>query len=171
MKILSLLLAFVTLVSLNAFCEDDISIEDIIKFLEDKALSVHMSARLIDQDEETVWDATSKSITIAGRAIKVWFVGKSFFINAYITPFGNIEEELLLVAYGELWMSGRDGVGIKYESFLKSLPIDPGERAIFFPLGVAVDAQENIYTIELEIQVLPLSEDDSSDINENTTIF
>ena len=171
MKRLSVLLALITLVSLNAFCEDEITIEDIVKFLEDKALSVHMSARLIDQDEESVWDATSKSITIAGRAIKVWFVGKSFFINAYITPFGNIEDKLLLVAYGELWMSGRNGVGLKYESFLKSLPVDPGERAIFFPLGVAVDAQENIYTIELEIQILPFRDDDLSNKDESTTNF
>jgi hypothetical protein len=45
--------------------------------------------------------------------------------------------------------------GVKYYSTMKSLPVESGESVLFFPLGRAMDQQQNIYSIELEITVVP----------------
>lgn len=138
-------------------------IEDILRYLKDKIVSVHIITRLIDQDEESVWDAESTQLTVAGRAVKLRLEGEGIVINTSITPFGGIEDTLLLVAQGEVLLSGSEDEGVKYESFLKSLPVEAGEKIIFFPLGVVVDAETNIYTVQLEIQVFPYQEKGSEE--------
>ena len=144
------------LVSPAVFSQDTLS--QILEYLTNTALSVHISVRLLGENKEIEWDAESTFVTVSGRAVKVFLVGEDILINAYITPFGDIREKLLLVAYGELVLVGESEETIKYETFLKSLPVDPGESVIFFPLGIAVDSETNIYTIELEIQLLPYRE-------------
>lgn len=150
---LSPLLFFLLLPTLSA--QDEELLEDILDFLQDQALSVHIVIRLLDGDEVNVWDVEFERVTVTGRAVNVRLVGEDIVIDAFLTPFGDIENNLLLVAYGQLWFTSGPDRGLKYESFMKSLPVAPGERIILFPLGVAVDDETNIYTIQLEIQLLP----------------
>ena len=133
-------------------------LDEILKYLSDKVLSVHITARLIDKDQIIVWDAESSHITNVGKAVNIRLVGSGVIIDSYITPFGNLDETLVLVANGEMWFSNSRQEGLRYESFIKSVPVKAGEKVIFFPLGVAVDSQTNIYTIQLEIEILPYSE-------------
>ena len=133
-------------------------LDEILKYLSDKVLSVHITARLIDKDQIIVWDAESSHITNVGKAVNIRLVGSGVIIDSYITPFGNLDETLVLVANGEMWFSNNRQEGLRYESFIKSVPVRAGEKVIFFPLGVAVDSQTNIYTIQLEIEILPYSE-------------
>ena len=160
MKKASLLLALCLLLA-GSLAADEV--EEILKYLKDKALSVHIVARLLDRDEVSVWDAESRSLTIAGRAVKLRLVGDGILINTSITPFGGIEGSLLLVAQGEVVLSGAAQEGIRYESFLKSLPVKAGEKIIFFPLGIAVDSSTNIYTIQLEIELVPYAETENAE--------
>jgi hypothetical protein len=151
---LALLLA---LVSLSVVVADDV--EDMLEFISDKALSVQIRLRLLDKDKEITWDAESAHITVVGRAVNIRLVASDVIIDSYITPFGDLGENLVLVANGEIWYTN-PGVekGIRYESFIKSLPVKTGEKVIFFPLGVAVDSDTNIYTIQLEIDIRPYKE-------------
>lgn len=134
---------------------DDLT--DILEFISDKALSVRIRLRLLDKDEEITWDAESDHITVVGRAINIRLVATDVIIDSYITPFGDLEDNLVLVANGEIWFATREE-GIRYQSFIKSLPVKWGEKIILFPLGVAVDSETNIYTIQLEIDILPYKE-------------
>lgn len=147
------------IVSAGGICAQDVAVEDILEYLEDKAFTVHLVIRLLDANEVIVWDVEHTDVTVAGRALNVRLVGEDIVIDAFLTPFGSLESNLMIVAYGQLWFTGGPEEGVKYESFMKSLPVDPGERVIFFPLGVAVDADTNIYTIQLEIQLLPYQDD------------
>ncbi len=134
-------------------------IEELLEFISDKALSVHIKLRLLDEDQEITWDAESTHITVIGRAVNLRLVASGLIIDAYITPFGELGENLILVANGEIWFSDPErGNGLRYETFIKSLPIKAGEKVIFFPLGVAVDSKTNIYTIQVEISVQPHKE-------------
>jgi len=148
--LLSLLLPF-------QIAADDV--EELLDFISDKDLSVHISLSLLDKDHEISWDAESTHITVVGRSVNLRLVAKELVIDAYITPFGELGENLVLVANGEIWFSDpENGNGIRYETFIKSLPIETGEKVIFFPLGVAVDSDTNIYTIQVEISVQPHKE-------------
>ncbi len=139
--------------------QEDDPLDDILDYLADKALSVHIVIRLLDGNEVIVWDVEYTDVTVIGRALNVRLVGEDIVIDAFLTPFGSIETNLILVAYGQLWFTDSPEEGVRYESFLKSLPVEPGERIIFFPLGVAVDSDTNIYTIQLEIQLLPYKDE------------
>ena len=149
-----LLLALFLLIRATA---DDV--EKLLDFISDKDLSVHIELSLLDKDHEISWDAESTHITVIGRSVNLRLVASELVIDAYITPFGELGKNLVLVANGEIWFSDPgNGNGIRYETFIKSLPIDSGEKVIFFPLGVAVDSDTNIYTIQVEISVQPHKE-------------
>jgi hypothetical protein len=145
----------VCLFGYSASADDSDLIDDILDYFQDKAFTVHLVVRLLDDEEVIVWDVEHTDVTVAGRALNVRLVGDDIIIDAFLTPFGSVDSNLMIVAYGQLWFKDRLDEGVKYESFMKSLPVEPGERVIFFPLGVAVDSNTNIYTIQLEIQLLP----------------
>ena len=149
------MLLLIILLTSELYADD---LDEILKYLSDKVLSVHITARLLDEDQIIVWDAESSHITNMGKAINIRLVGSGVIIDSYITPFGNLDETLVLVANGEMWFSDQRQEGLRYESFIKSMPVKAGEKVIFFPLGVAVDSQTNIYTVQLEIEILPYSE-------------
>jgi hypothetical protein len=151
------LVALLALGRLMTAGADDL--DQLLEFIDDKALSVQIKLHLLDQDAEITWDAESTHVTVVGRAVNVRLVASDVIIDSYITPFGDFEGNLMLVANGEIWYTNPGpSEGIRYESFIKSLPVEPGEKVIFFPLGVAVDSDANIYTIQLEIEIEPYKE-------------
>jgi len=153
-KTLALLLGAV--ISFYAAADD---VDELLRFISDKVLSVRIKLSLLDKNREITWDAESTHITVVGRSVNLRLVASEMIIDAYITPFGSIDENLVLVANGEIWLSGEEeGNGIRYESFIKSLPIEADEKAIFFPLGIAVDSETNIYTLQMEISLQPYKE-------------
>jgi hypothetical protein len=131
--------------------------DSIFDYLEDNALSVHIEARVTMPGESQVWRTESKNVTISGRAVAVKLTGENIIIFADIIPYVNEDRTILLVAKGEVWTQTDHSSGVKYYSTMKSLPVKPGESVIFFPLGRAMDQKQNVYTIELEISVVPYS--------------
>ncbi len=129
-----------------------------LKFLEDKTFTVNISIRLISEEQVNIWNTESSKITISGRAVNVKLYGEDILINADITPYLKEDNTILLVAQGEFWISSREEEGVNYYTTMQSLPVESGEKIIFFPLGLALDSESNIYTIELEIQVMPYRE-------------
>ena len=153
----TVLVALLAFSQIAAATADDL--DQILDFLSDKALSVQIRLHLLDKDEEITWNAESTHITVVGRAVNVRLVARDVIIDSYITPFGDFDSNLVLVANGEIWYTNPGPKeGIRYESFIKSLPVRTGEKIIFFPLGVAVDSDANIYTIQLEIDIQPYKE-------------
>ena len=145
------------LVTLTGSAQEIDPLDEIMDYLRDKSFTVRIAIRLLDGDELIVWNVEHTEVTVAGRALNVRLVGDDIVIDAFIAPFGSVETNFMLVAYGQLWVTNGPEEGVRYESFMKSLPVESGERVIFFPLGVAVDSETNIFTIELEIQLLPHS--------------
>ena len=145
------LLGVASLFSANA---DDV--DQLLDFISGKVLSVSIELKLLDSNRELSWDAESSHVTVVGRSVNVRLVAEELIIDAYITPFGDFASNLVLVANGEIWFSEQEGENrIRYESFIKSLPVKPDEKVIFFPLGVAVDSDTNIYTLQMEINIQP----------------
>lgn len=126
---------------------------DPLAYLKDDALAVSIEARVIEQDHVTVWHMQSTKITISGRAVQVRLEGDNVLVLAHIIPYLNSDNTILLVALGQIWAPTADKKSYKYYSTMKSLPVTPGEKVIFFPFGMAVDQKANVYNLELEIQV------------------
>lgn len=122
-----------------------------------EALSVNIVARVMESGHVTVWNMESRKVTISGRGVQVRLEGDNVLVLAHLIPYLNQDHSILLVALGQVWAPAADKKGYKYYSTMKSLPITPGEKVFFFPFGMAVDQKSNVYTVELEIQVMPYS--------------
>jgi len=136
-----------------------------IKYIEGKKLSVNLNTRLLGTENETVWHMESSNLTISGEAVRVKLKGENLILIANITPYLNPDNTIFLVAKGEIFLSdSTDSEEVKYYTTLQSLPVEDGEKVIFFPLGMAYDSNSNFYSMEMEIQVLSV-QDESGQAN------
>jgi hypothetical protein len=132
-------------------------LQEALRYLQDKALEIEIHARLIGKDRESIWNTKSRKVTVSGKSVSITLEGENLTVSAHLIPFLNEGGSIFLVAKGEVWVQQSPNEEKKYYSTVKSLPIKPGESVIFFPTGVLMDTEENnVYTIELEIQVEPL---------------
>jgi hypothetical protein len=123
------------------------------------ALAVHISARIVDQNNnETVWDMDLTRVTISGRSVSIRLDGSNVSVVAEFTPYWENENELMLVAQGQTWVTtGDPGSEPDYRTSFTTMPIQLGEPIVFLPLGegqVPVDTERfGRLNIELEINV------------------
>ena len=130
-------------------------------YIEGKKLSVNLNTRILGGENETLWHMESSRVTVSGEAVKVKLTGENLVLIADITPYFNPDNTIFLVAKGEIFLSDSDdSEEVKYYTTLKSLPVEVGEKVIFFPLGMAYDSKSNFYVIEMEIQVLSFEDED-----------
>lgn len=144
-----LLFTLFILGQLSLFASD---LDDAVNYLKNQNLVVSLSTRIIESEDETVWHIENSEITQSGQSVYLKMTGENLVVFAQITPYIQDDETLLLVAKGEVFISSIEE-GTKYYSTLKSLPITLGEKVFFFPLGMAVDSERNLYYIELEIEI------------------
>jgi len=124
-----------------------------------QVLDVNIAARVSEAGEDAIWTVESSELTLPGRSVSVKLVGKNILVLAQFTPYLKENDEIILVAQGQVWISSPMKDEIKYLTTLKNIPITLGEKVLFFPLGVRNLEQEgkNLYNIELEIKVLPFN--------------
>ena len=141
--------------STSIYAQTDFNFE----YLKDKKLSVNLNTRILGSENETIWHMESSKLTISGEAVRVKMTGENLVLIADITPYLNTDNSIFLVAKGEIFLSDSDdSEDVKYYTTLQSLPVDVGEKVVFFPLGMAYDSKSNFYTMEMEIQILPVED-------------
>ena len=145
-------LLFLLPLAFNLSAQD--GLEDALGYLSGNELVVSLATRIVESENQTVWHMENTKLTLSGQSVNLKMSGENLVIFAQITPYIQTDQTLLLIAKGEVFVSSAEE-GTKYYSTLKSLPVSMGEKVLFFPLGMAVDANRNLYYIELEIQVLP----------------
>lgn len=148
-------------VGARAISVDDLA-ESIDAFVQG-ALRLHINARLVSPDQdEAVWAMDLTRVTIGGRSVRVRLDGTGIVVVADFTPYWENEDDLLLVAQGQTWITDPRGEGeTTYRTSFTTLPIRLGEPIIFLPLGAGTaDAGNGLDTdladhlnIELEISV------------------
>jgi hypothetical protein len=130
-----------------------VDINDALKYLENRALSIKIITRIVDEQGDTIWDTEMSRITISGKSVKVKLSGVNLLVITDITPYIRNDSTILLVSQGEIWIGSSESGEMNHYSTIKSLPVSMGESALFFPLGVIKADDKKIYNIELEIQV------------------
>jgi len=133
-----------------------LDLEQALALLKDKALAVHITARVTENGKQTIWNMDLSEVTIFGRAVTVKLNGSNIVVVATFTPYRERSNSVLLVAQGQTWITSPVDKQVKYATSFRSLPIDMGEKVLFYPLGLNVQTEKygNI-NIELEIRVVP----------------
>lgn len=133
-----------------------------LELLEGRALQVSITARIIEDGEETVWNMDLTRVTISGRAVTVRLEGSNVVVVANFTPYREDDNSILLVAQGQTWLTGsEENDPVRYRTAFKSLPMRLGEPVVFLPLGdrpidMNIDTEEyGVFNIELEVNVEP----------------
>lgn len=123
------------------------------------ALQLHISARIVDEDEsDAVWTMDVTRITMSGRAVAVRLDGSNITVLAEFTPYWEDDDSLILLVQGQTWIyDGRDNIEPEYRTSFTTLPIRLGEPIVFLPLGssrIPLDtARFGRLNIELEVNV------------------
>lgn len=132
-----LLLAPVCSLSAQQSSEEGLT-ESFNAFLEG-ALRININARIVDSEAgEAVWTMDLTRVTIGGRSVRVRLDGTNIVVVADFTPYWESEDELILVAQGQTWVTEQGGSGeTTYRTSFTTLPIRLGEPIVFFPLGSA----------------------------------
>ena len=137
-----------------------VELDDILQALLDQALTLRITARVVEGDQETIQSYELTRVTISGRAVRLRLEGGNITVIAEFTPY---EEDggILLVAEGQILLRTADEEEVQYVTSLRSVPLAIGERAVFYPLGKSTfdmdleSDQSGALNIELEVEVVP----------------
>ncbi len=137
-----------------------VELDDILQALLDQALTLRITARVVEGDRETIQSYELTRVTISGRAVRLRLEGGNITVIAEFTPY---EEDggILLVAEGQILLRTADEEEVQYVTSLRSVPLAIGERAVFYPLGMSTfdmdleSDQSGALNIELEVEVAP----------------
>jgi hypothetical protein len=135
---------------------DDIP-KDLLDLFKDRALAIGIVARVVGGDDQDAWNTNSLKVTIPGRPVSIRIMSSNVIVIGKFTPYEEGENSLMLVAQGQIWVSGEDSQ-FQYYTTVKTLPVKFGEKIFFFPLGV--DSQKTAPQIEVEITIVPYAQAD-----------
>ena len=150
---IGLLLFFI---SLSAGAVD---LDEILQALLDQALTVRIIARVTQNGHETVQSYELTQVTISGRGVRLRLEGGNLTIVAEFTPYEESDDSILLVAEGQIWLTGGPEEAVQYRTSLRSVPMTLGERVVFYPLGRSTldmdleSESDDALNIELEVEV------------------
>jgi len=111
-----------------------------------RALIIDINARVLEQNQEVIWNETHERITIPGNPVGMKLVGSNLVVAVQFTPFIRSRGGNILVAQGQIWIEVPDE-GIRYHTSIQTIPLEFNEPIFFFPLGP--DRQENNAFIEI----------------------
>ena len=124
----------------------------------DKALQLHITAKVLPPNKQPIWNSESKKVTIPGRSVAVRLVGDNIRIDVVFTPYQE-DGNLLLVAQGQVWFSKAANARTKYLTTIQSVPVTWGEKVLFFPLGFSNEfTGKKTFNIQLEVEIFPYRE-------------
>ena len=125
--------------------------------LRERAVVVTMVSRIVEQNEEVVWNSETSSITIPGRPVGLKLVGSNLVAAVQFTPFLRPNGKHLLVTLGQIWINVPNE-GISFHTTMQTIPLEFSEQVYFFPLGSMKDHDAPI--IEIQLVLEPYSNDE-----------
>lgn len=131
----------------------DTSLEE-LPGLRERAVVLHIVSRIVEQNQEVVWDSENSRVTIPGRPVGLKLVGANVVVAVQFTPFKRPNGQYILVAQGQIWINIPDQ-GISYHTTMQTIPLEMSEQIYFFPLG-STDSQDDA-RIEIQLVLEPYS--------------
>jgi len=137
----------------------------------DNVLTINIRARVLNAEEEMVWEARRKMYTVPGLEVELRVPSEDITVLAYLTPVKLKGDKLLLQVQAQVWQtSPPEASGTRFSTTLNYIPAELGEKIRFYPLGSVPDlsdadalSRSGTFSLEIEIQIVPYSQDPSTD--------
>ena len=126
------------------------SLEEVPGFRE-RALSIRCVSRIVEANQQVVWNSENTKVTIPGRPVGIKLVGSNLVVEVLFTPFLRRNGRHVLVAQGQTWIN-IPNEGISYHTTMQTIPLEFGEQIYFFPLGSVDDKDEARIEIQLVVE-------------------
>jgi len=143
--LLALILFFGAMETLGA---QESSLEE-LPGLRERAVMLRIISRIVEQNQQVVWNSENSRATIPGRPVGLKLVGSNLVVAVQFTPFLRPQGKHVLVAQGQIWVNVPDE-GIHYYTTMQTIPIQFSEQVYFFPLG-SMDTHDEA---QIEIQLV-----------------
>ena len=150
---ISLLGGILFLTVMTALNAQETTLEE-IPGLRERAVIMRIISRIVEQNQEVVWDSENARVTIPGRPVGLRLVGANLVVAVQFTPFLRPTGQHILVAQGQIWINVPDE-GISYRTTMQTIPVQFSEEVYFFPLGSK--DMENEAHIEIQLVLEPYS--------------
>jgi hypothetical protein len=137
----------------------ELSLEELVPALKEQAVKMAIVARVVEQNQEEVWNSVNSKVTIPGRPVGMKLVGNNIVVAVQFTPYRQRNGRNILVAQGQIWIDVPNQ-GIRYQSTMETIPLEYGEQIYFFPLGSGKNPDEP--RIEIQIEINPYIDDQES---------
>jgi len=124
-----------------ALSAQDSSLEE-LPGLRERAVVMHIVSRIVEQNQNVVWNSENSRVTIPGRPVGVKLVGDNLVVVVQFTPFLQDSGQNILVAQAQIWINVPDQ-GMSYHTTMQTIPLQFGEQVYFFPLGSMQAKDEN----------------------------
>jgi hypothetical protein len=108
-------------------------------------------ARVVEREENEVWNAASSKVTIPGRPVSIKLVGANVIVLVQFTPYRRDDGRQVLVAQGQVWVNTKE-TGMVYQTTMETIPIDFGEKVYYFPLGSRKGTNDARIEIQIELK-------------------
>jgi hypothetical protein len=142
-------------VALGAGIGQETSLEELLPELKERAVVLDIISRVVEKNQQVVWNSINSKVTIPGRPVGIKIVGANVVMALQFTPFLRREGNSVLVVQGQIWVD-IPGEGMHYQTTLQTMSIDFGEPLFFFPLGSPSSPQDT--RIELQLEIRPYAE-------------
>jgi hypothetical protein len=132
------------------------SLEELLPGLKKQAMIMDIVARVVERNQQVVWNSTNSRVTIPGRPVGLKLVGTNIVVAVQFIPYLRRNGQNVLVAQGQIWINNPNE-GISYHTTMQTIPLEFGEEIFFFPLG-SVDGQDDA-RIEVKLVLHPYTEE------------
>ncbi len=137
---------------------DEEKAERLMEVLRQEALLVEIIALVRSETEEILWSTDIREITVFGKQVQIRINSQNITVAADFTPYTQDKGQVMLLAQGQTWVRSNDSEQVRYQSALRSMPIDLGYPVLFYPLGVDLsDPGVGKTTLELQVTVYSLA--------------
>ncbi|MDR1302031.1 MAG: hypothetical protein LBK43_06130 [Treponema sp.] len=128
------------------------SLEELLPGLKERAVVFDIIARIVEKNQQEVWNSSKSKVTIPGKPVSLKLVGTNILVVVQFTPYLRDNGNNFLVAQGQIWVD-IPNQGIRYQTTIQTIPLEFGEQIYFFPLG-SVDSQDTAH-IEIQLELHP----------------
>ncbi|MDR1956136.1 MAG: hypothetical protein LBQ30_04705 [Treponema sp.] len=140
------------------------ALEELLPGLKERAVVFDIIARVVEKNQEEVWNSFNSKVTIPGKPVSLKLVGANILVAVQFTPYFR-GDKLLIVAQGQIWVD-IPNQGIQYQTTIQTIPLEFGERIYFFPLGSVNSEEEAHIVIQLELHPYPKEQTELPDAQE-----
>jgi hypothetical protein len=120
--------------------------------LEELAVVLNIVSRVVEADQQVVWDQTSNKVTLPGVPVRLKLIGTNIVVVVQFTLYREKTGRKVLVAQGQILVDVPNR-GMSYHTTIETIPMEYGEQVYFFPLGRADSPEEA--RIEIQVALLP----------------